>query len=99
MKKLLTLSPVLRKFIVGGLFTFPFTFTLSSQTTTDLANDNIKGKVKMVKQEYHQVLQTKAGKDSIGQEWEGVDRTFVMAYNEQGNISWATFYKIGSTLD
>jgi len=84
------------------IFIFASTITFAQvvdKNPTDLASDNLKGNVQSVTEKYYQVLQTKAGKDSVGQQWEMTDRNFIMNFNDKGWITWATFYKTESTLD
>jgi YD repeat-containing protein len=81
-------------FPASGIFAQVF-----AKTQTDAAADNLKGNVKSVTQNYYQVVQTKAGKDSVGQQWEMTDRNYVITYNDKGYIMWAAFYKTGSVLD
>ncbi|MBI3511026.1 MAG: hypothetical protein HY064_10215 [Bacteroidetes bacterium] len=90
----------MKKFILPLIAFFPVQYA-SAQTAkqNDLAADNMKGKVAMVTQKYYQVLQTAAGKDSVGQEWEMTDHTYIMAYTDKGYVAWANFYKTGSFLD
>lgn len=87
-------------FLLIALFPMSNLFAqVVAKNPSDAVAENLKGSVKSITQNYYQVLQTKAGKDSVGQQWETTDRNYVINYNEKGYITWATFYKTGSILD
>ena len=93
MKKIITL------FVASILFSGICFGQAEIKIKNDLQSFNLGGNVKSITQEYYQVLQTDAGKDSVGQQWETTDRNFTIVFNEKGNISWANYYKTGTTLD
>jgi YD repeat-containing protein len=95
-------NPIMKKIILllqSVLFSLSCLAQAEVKIKNDLAAFNMNGNVRSVTQNYFQVLQTDAGKDSVGQQWETTDRNFVINYNDKGFIAWANYYKTGSTLD
>ncbi len=92
----------MKKLFLLPIFIFSSSIVFSQAVTKnppDLASENMKGNVQSFTETYYQVWQTRAGKDSVGQQWESPDRNYIMNFNEKGYITWATFYKTGSILD
>lgn len=90
----------MKKFISCLLPLFCLLLSVSAQTPvakpTDLTADNYKGKVKQVRQSYHEMIQ-KNGKDTIGQEYQTESFNFLRTYNEAGFLTAETIYSRGST--
>jgi hypothetical protein len=89
MKKLLLLLPAL---------SFLSFISFSAAKKTDLETENLKGKIKQVRQVYH-TIEDKDGEDTIGGQFESPGMNYVIVYNEMGYVTDATYYVSRQTLE
>jgi hypothetical protein len=81
----------------AGLFIFNYA-NAQSTLIGDRTSDNIKGNVAHLTQKYYELV-AEEGKDTAEAQYQSTDRNYEVDYTTKGNISAATFYTKGASVE